>query len=238
MSTYKDKDDRTNIILDFIAGGVPGNMSGESCGLYDAIIGNAHSAIDLSKLTLMEIYAQQVAAHSRGMPSDAIGRYQFIGPTLHRLVVQAKLPLTTLFTNALQDQLALQLLRGRGYGAWFAGTLSDHLFAHNLSMEWASLPDPQNDGRSHYDGLAGNHASCSLSAVYAMLCAARDARPECPAPITTAPAPVLPASPERRIPPAINQQEWLRDAGFYKGEIDGRWGPLSQAALAAYYNRK
>jgi muramidase (phage lysozyme) len=171
-------DPKIAIILDFIAGGVPGNPSGESAGNYNAVIGQPHASQSLAGMRLDGIFILQHQALGRGMPSDAIGRYQFIGPTLRNLVAQAKLPLTTLFTPDLQDRLATVLLRGRGYGHWATGPfsppqISDAQFAHGLSCEWASLPDPFNGGRSHYDGLAGNHASCTLGAVYAMLEQAR-----------------------------------------------------------------
>jgi muramidase (phage lysozyme) len=162
-------DPKIAIILDFIAGGVPGNPSGESGGNYNAVIGQPHATHNLAGVNLAGIYQLQAAAHGRGMPSDAIGRYQFIGPTLRSLVAQAKLPLTTLFTPDLQDQLATVLLRGRGLGKWQMKVMGNEHFAHGLSCEWASLPDPFNGGRSHYDGLAGNHASCTLQAVYTML---------------------------------------------------------------------
>jgi hypothetical protein len=82
------------------------------------------------------------------------------------------------FTRDLQDELAVTLLEQRGYRQWWRGQLSDRDFAHNLSCEWASLPDPKNGGRSHYDHIAGNHASTSLGAVYDMLRRARFLKPQ------------------------------------------------------------
>jgi muramidase (phage lysozyme) len=170
------KGDRcTDIILDFIAGGVPGNPSGESMGNYNAVIGKARSTDDLSVRTINGIYDLQSTLVARGMPSGAVGRYQIIQKTLRGL--QAKLGLSgnDLFTPETQDRLAVELLKGRGYSDWWRGQMSDEDFAHGLACEWASLPDPQKDGRSHYDGLAGNHASTTLAAVYTMLKQARQA---------------------------------------------------------------
>lgn len=127
----------------------------------------------------------------------------------------------------MQDNLALRLLNGRGYGAWRAGTINDVEFAHRLSMEWASLPDPVNGGKSHYDGdSAGNHASCTLDAVYAMLKAAKagGAVPHPPNAVT-----------RDSVDAAIRGlQLAVKVAGYYTGIIDGKFGPQSQAALTAW----
>lgn len=156
-------DAATRILIDFIS-------VDESNGNYNATIGHADATADLSKLTLTEIYALQDSFIKRGQPSTAIGRYQFLKHTLQGIAQQKRLPPNTLFTPALQDEFAVQLLVGRGYSRWWVRKLSDTEFMHNLSMEWASLPDPYNGGRSHYDGdAAGNHAGRTLAQVSAML---------------------------------------------------------------------
>lgn len=168
MAALKD-DPKAAALLDFIAGGVPGNPGGEAGGNYNAVIGNEKSTQDLSQMSLAEVFQLQHQLLARGEPSSAVGRYQFVGNTLHGLVQSAGLPLSTKFTPELQDQLAVQLLKGRGYDAWKAGQLSDQQFAHNLSMEWASLPDPNAGGKSHYDGVGPNHAGTTLSRTFAAL---------------------------------------------------------------------
>lgn len=153
-------------LLDFIA-------IRESAGNYDAFIGHANNRDPLDGNTINGIYMFQRKLLSWGEPSSAVGRYQFIQKTLNALVQQAGVALTDRFTHELQDRFASMLLDQRGYGRWLAGDLSDEDFAHNLSCEWASLPDPQNDGKSHYDGVGPNHAGQTLDAVYAALAAAR-----------------------------------------------------------------
>lgn len=167
MSTVQDP--ATNLLLDFIAGGVTANPGGESAGNYNAVIGNTHATDDLGQKTFIEIYALQDQLRAAGRPSSAIGRYQFIKTTLQSLQEKAQFPDDTKFTSAVQDQLAVMLLVRRGYSSWWKGRIDNETFAHNLSLEWASLPDPDNGGKSHYDGVGPNHASTSLSAVYAML---------------------------------------------------------------------
>lgn len=128
-----------------------------------------------------------------GEPSSAIGRYQFIYGTLRALQKQKNLPGSTLFTPELQDNLAVTLMVARGYSKWYIGNLSDEGFAHGLSLEWASLPDPQNGGKSHYDGVGPNHAGLTLEYVYATLQRARSAQK---APAATTVAQTVQATPE------------------------------------------
>lgn len=168
MSTYKGKDDCTDVILDLIS-------EHESAGNYNAVIGHVHASDDLGQYTIRQIYAKMDGLlYKEHMPSTAIGRYQIIRKTLKSLVATLHLNENVdKFTPELQDRLAVELLKYRGYQKWYLGKLGNVDFAHQLSCEWASLPDPYNGGRSHYDGIAGNHAGTTLAHVYAGLDRAR-----------------------------------------------------------------
>jgi muramidase (phage lysozyme) len=48
----------------------------------------------------------------------AVGRYQFIGPTLRGLVQRLNIPLNAKFSPELQDRLFLSLLKSGGPGQW------------------------------------------------------------------------------------------------------------------------
>ncbi len=238
MSTIKD-DKCAGIILDFIAGGVPDNPSGEAHGNYNAYFGHALSTVDLSMHTLSGIYGFQDTMLAQDRRSTAVGRYQFLRKTLQGLQAECNLPDTDLFTPDLQDKLGLRLLKRRGYAEWKSGTINDAEFAHRLSMEWASLPDPDKGGRSHYDGdSAGNHASTTLDAVYKMLKQARSTTgggtQQSPAP---SPDPMPTPSHAFNHDYLIVLQAFMAASGDYTGDIDGIDGPLTQAAVAAITKR-
>lgn len=107
-----------------------------------------------TQMTLGEIYTW--IKDTPGQP-HAIGKYQFIPPTLRRVTAVAGVREGDRFTPALQDRLADVLLRDAGIVAFRAGTLSRHAFMNNLAKIWAGLPN--SSGKSHYHGYAGNKAA-------------------------------------------------------------------------------
>jgi muramidase (phage lysozyme) len=148
-------------ILDFVAGP-------ESRGNYNAVYGNARATEDLGQFTLDQILARQQAARRAGAESTAIGRYQFIFKTLSGLKARLGLDGTERFTPELQDRLAFQLLRDRGFDRWRSGQMPTETFANELAKEWAGLPNLRT-GRSHYDGDGLNASGVSPRQVLAAL---------------------------------------------------------------------
>ncbi len=178
MSTYKGIDDCTDTILDFIRGGVPEHRSGEAWGNYSAWFGHPKSTVDFSLMSLDQVYAFQAKMLRKDPCSSAVGGYQFLRRTLQGLQKANNLSGGALFTPKLQDEFAVALMVGRGYTAWWRGGMTDAEFAHGLSVEWASLPDPQNGGKSHYDGDGLNSTDTTLEKVYAMLRKAAASKPK------------------------------------------------------------
>lgn len=176
MSTYKGKDDCTDTILDLIS-------EQESRGNYNAVIGHVYGlpGIELSHLTIRQIYSVMDGLlngrYGKRMPSTAVGRYQIIRRTFKNVAANLRLKDTDKFTHELQDRMAVELLKGRGYQKWWLRKLTTIDFVHQLSCEWASLPDPYKGGKSHYEGLAGNHAGMTLLHVYHTLDRARTLMP-------------------------------------------------------------
>lgn len=123
---------------------------------YDAVQHGARIRPPLAptQMTLGEIYAWIAA--TPGQP-HAIGRYQFIPPTLRRVVGLRGMGPETRFTAEVQDSLALILLEDAGLRAFEGGTLDRRSFMRNLARIWAGLPLP--NGQSFYEGYAGNSAA-------------------------------------------------------------------------------
>lgn len=109
-----------------------------------------------TQMTLGEIY--QWIDDTPGQP-HAIGRYQFIPPTLRRVANVRGFGPDTPFTAGVQDALALLLLEDAGLSQFKASALGRRQFMHNLARIWAGLPLP--NGRSYYEGYAGNSATMS-----------------------------------------------------------------------------
>lgn len=159
----------------------------ESGGNYDAYLGHEGAAAGtLTSLTIAQVYAFQRKMTDGGAVSTACGKYQFIQRTLNACAQYLGVNIeTTHFDAAFQDQAAAHLMDLRGFTAWNGGTMPINTFLHNLSCEWASLPDPFNGGKSHYDGEAGNHAGWSLSQALSLLTNAKRLMGSAPGPLPT-----------------------------------------------------
>ena len=105
-------------------------------------------------MTIAEIY-QWIDATPR--QPHAIGRYQFIPPTLRRLVEDLGVSTSVRFSPEVQDALADLLLVEAGFHKFQRGALPRKDFMHNLAKIWAGLPLP--NGNSYYEGHAGNKAT-------------------------------------------------------------------------------
>lgn len=125
---------------------------------YDAVQHGARIRPDKppTQMTLGEIFDWIDA--TPGQP-HAIGRYQFVPATLRRVAARAGAGEGDLFSPALQDRLSDELLSDAGFAAFQRGELARHAFMNNLAKIWAGLPN--DTGKSHYDGYAGNKAAIS-----------------------------------------------------------------------------
>lgn len=116
----------------------------EARGSYDTIWGGIRSkdypARPLTKMSVGEVLAWQKSIRAKGYRSTACGGYQFIYPTLSKLVSSMKIPPEMRFDFSLQDRLAERLMVGRGLTKYVAGQKSLHDFCNDLAKEWASLP--------------------------------------------------------------------------------------------------
>jgi len=145
-------DPRIGPLLDLIAQAEAGKKG------YDAVQYGARIKPERppTAMTLRQIF--DWIARTPGQP-HAIGRYQFIPPTLSSLIRQEGVAMDARFSPALQDRLAARLLAQAGLVEFLAGTRSRRDFMHGLARIWAGLPLPS--GRSYYQGYAGNKATMS-----------------------------------------------------------------------------
>lgn len=142
---------------------------GESGGNYNAYFGKPdNTSVKFTSMTVGEVLQWQREYVENGSPSNAVGRYQFIRPTLAGLVEKHEIDKDARFGQQLQDKLAIALLEKRGVHDYMSGDISREQFAHNLSKEWAALPQVKGDKpkASYYaeDGL--NKVQISIDEIY------------------------------------------------------------------------
>ena len=145
---------------------------GESRGNYNAYFGNANnSMIDFTRMKLSEVLLWQREFVESGQPSNAVGKYQFIRPTLEGLVAEMHIDTNELFDGELQDRLAIRLIERRGLRDFLRGRITREQFAHNLSKEWAALPRVigDNPSMSYYAGDGLNKAHIGVPEILAAI---------------------------------------------------------------------
>jgi len=170
------------VAVAFIAGREENNVNytgllntiaaGESKGNYNAYYGNAgNQGVDFTSMTVQQVLDWQHDYVQRGNPSNAVGKYQFIRPTLDGLVREMKIRGDARFDEGLQDRLAIRLLERRGIHDYMRGRISREQLAHNLSMEWAALPRVigGNPEASYYDGDGLNAGRVSVDQILAAI---------------------------------------------------------------------
>jgi muramidase (phage lysozyme) len=142
---------------------------GESQGNYNAYFGNvANQNPVFTEMKVAEVLQWQKKYVESGSRSSAVGKYQFIRPTLNRLVEQLDISKNVRFDEKLQDKLAVSLLERRGLNEYAEGKINRKQFAHNLSKEWAALPKTigDNPSESYYEGDGLNHVQVSVDEIY------------------------------------------------------------------------
>ena len=148
--------------------------AGESSGNYNAHFGNAaNSSPQFTRMTVSEVVQWQKEYVQAGNPSNAVGRYQIIQPTLEGLIKELRIPPSTIFNEILQDKMAITLMERRGAIDFARATISAEQFAANLAKEWAALPriTGDNPAASFY---AGDGLNASRIPVETMLGAVRE----------------------------------------------------------------
>lgn len=138
----------------------------ESSGNYDAHFGKPNNSNPrFTQMTIDAVLDWQKAFVSAGSISSAVGAYQIIRGTLKDIILRRNLDLadTEIFNEALQDQMAVFLLKRRGLEEFLIGSLDQSGFINQIAKEWAGLPNMT--GKSHYDGDGVNSATVTLDEV-------------------------------------------------------------------------
>lgn len=144
-------------VLDFIRqheGGANG---------YNSLVykrdGTPGGSADLTNMSVGEVMKFQQSMPDQGHASTAVGGYQIVAPTLQGLVQKYQIDPNEKFTPEMQDRLALNLMKERGWDKYKADPTpaTQQKFMHNLSQEWAFLPKDES-GASFYEGQNGNKA--------------------------------------------------------------------------------
>jgi muramidase (phage lysozyme) len=144
---------------------------------YGRVFGT-RDAYPLTKMTVDEVMRLQSQMRGAGSPSTAVGAYQFLGKTLQRLKTEMGLTGEEKFDAALQDKMAVALLKGRGYDDWQDGKITRKQFVDRLAMEWAGLPNTS--GRSHYHGDGLNRSTIRLRELLGVLPQPEKSQPQTP----------------------------------------------------------
>lgn len=173
---------------------------------YNAIYAPAIKIVGRPTLTTMSLDKIR-ALQERMVPSrsTALGRYQFIRNTFDATRKAMGLPGSTLWSEDVQDAMAIYLLRQRGLDDFLTGKMSRETFANNLAKEWASLPvvtaikgakRQLQPGQSYYSGDGLNKAFHKPEEVLACIDALKRAPPDVEQ-STTVPGPYVPPEPPK-----------------------------------------
>lgn len=141
---------------------------GEGFTAYDTVLDYAKwvkPSKPLSQMTVREVLqlqkdsinAQRKAGRGDAA-SGAIGKYQFVQSTLRDALKKVGAKETDLFTNDLQDRMAVNLLEGNDQKLtkWLKGEVSDAEMLDRINSEWSSIPNENNE--SDHKGIGNNNS--------------------------------------------------------------------------------
>lgn len=197
---------------------------------YTTIIGHRedHLQKPVTAMTIDELLAAQ-RTWGKKWKSSAAGAPQIIRATMVTLVKRLGLSGKERFDADMQDRMAFELLKMRGWEKFAAGALSLTAFGNNLAREWASFPvltaqqgahGKLKRGQSFYDGDGMNGALIPPAKVEAALQqalkaaqrpAGAPAAPEAPKPVPApqcAPAPAPAPQQPKKEPLSTSKRFW------------------------------
>lgn len=158
----------------------------ESGGDYDIVYGGIPKSlrpVKLTAMTIAQVQEWQANVVQRGAKSSAAGKYQIIRKTLAAIISQTGIKTSRKFDKSAQDEMAIHLLKGRGFQRFMDGQIDMDDMALALAKEWASLPVPYDMrgqsrnvkvGQSYYAGDGLNKAHATVAEVERALAICRE----------------------------------------------------------------
>jgi hypothetical protein len=125
---------------------------------------------ELDDFQKKQINATKGTFDNTNLGTGAVGRYQFIGPTLENLKNRLGYKDTDVFSPEVQDRLFDALMEEQGLQKLLAGLITPEKFQEKLSSQFASIPKPGTETgtyKGQRTGVTSDRVSAVLSSMQA-----------------------------------------------------------------------
>jgi hypothetical protein len=125
---------------------------------------------ELDDFQKKQINATKGTFDNTNLGTGAVGRYQFIGPTLENLKNRLGYKDTDVFSPEVQDRLFDALMEEQGLQELSAGLITPEKFQEKLSSQFASIPKPGTETgtyKGQNTGVTSDRVSAVLSSMQA-----------------------------------------------------------------------
>jgi hypothetical protein len=125
---------------------------------------------ELGDFQRRQVNATKGTFDNTNLGTGAVGRYQFIGPTLENLKNRLGYKDTDVFSPEVQDRLFDALMEEQGLQKLLAGLITPEKFQEKLSSQFASIPKPGTETgtyKGQRTGVTSDRVSAVLSSMQA-----------------------------------------------------------------------
>jgi hypothetical protein len=125
---------------------------------------------ELGDFQRRQVNATKGTFNNTNLGTSAVGRYQFIGPTLENLKNRLGYKDTDVFSPEVQDRLFDALMEEQGLQKLSAGLITPEKFQEKLSSQFASIPKPGTETgtyKGQRTGVTSDRVSAVLSSMQA-----------------------------------------------------------------------
>jgi hypothetical protein len=123
---------------------------------------------ELKDFQRRQVNATKGTFDNTNLGTSAVGRYQFIGPTLENLKNRLGYKDTDVFSPEVQDRLFDALMEEKGLQEFLSGLMTPEEFQTNLSSQFASIPKPGTEigtYKGQRTGVTSDRVSAVLSSM-------------------------------------------------------------------------